>query len=115
MYFRELFTPRASGRGGDGGGEGVRADEARGRAAEAGRPDHHAPFASKWAVSILYRERETHTHIDTGGDVYRRRWPTFADVSLLDEAPEHVSAVMAISRLVKSLFGENVAVCILWT
>lgn len=45
-------------------------------------------------------------------DVELPRWfkLTFADVSLLDEAPKHVCAMMAVGRLVEGLLGECVAV-----
>ena len=35
---------------------------------------------------------------------------TFADVALLDQAPEHVGAMVAVSGLVKGLLGEAVPV-----
>ena len=35
---------------------------------------------------------------------------TFTDVSLLDEAPKHVCAMMTVCRLVEGLLGECVAV-----
>jgi hypothetical protein len=66
-------------------------------------------WQERWEPAPWWRSREPSvTYFAFGGG--SGGWLTFADEALLDEAPEHVAAVVAVRGLVEGLLAEAVPV-----
>lgn len=63
---------------------------------------------SYWVLDKACRDGGTRRYYGLQTSVVHDEVTNFADVSLLEESPEHVGAVVAICGLVEGLLGEAV-------